>query len=98
MIRRISASWALFVIATAVQPGWSQESRGAVLGRVTDSSGSVVPGATIQITNVETGVTLKGATNGEGNYFFPFLIPGMYSVTAERAGFKRIVRSGIEVN
>jgi len=43
-------------------------------------------------------VTLKGATNGEGNYFFSFLIPGMYSVTAERAGFKRLVRNGIEVN
>ena len=95
---RFSVYCALFVIAAAVEPGWSQESRGTVLGRVTDSTGSVVPGATIQIANVETGVTLKGATNGEGNYFFSFLIPGMYSVTAEREGFKRIVRNGIEVN
>ena len=96
--RSVTVLIAVLVILTASQSAWPQESRGTVLGRVTDSSGSVVPGAGVQIANIETGVTLKGATNGEGNYFFSFLIPGMYRVTAEREGFKRIVRDGIEVN
>ncbi len=89
---------AMLVIWMAAQPGWSQESRGTVLGRVTDSSGLVVPQVALQITNLATGVTVKGSANGEGNYFFSFLIPGMYQIAAERTGFKRFVRDGIEVH
>ena len=47
---------------------------------------------------VATGVTLKGASNEEGNYYFPFLIPGMYRISAEKTGFKRAVRDQIELN
>jgi hypothetical protein len=79
-------------------PGWSQESRGTVLGRVTDSSGLVVPDATVQISNIATGVTVKGSANGEGNFFFSFLIPGTYQIIAEKTGFKRFQRDGIEVH
>src|SRR5450432_3166094 len=89
---------ALLTIWMAVQPGWSQESRGTVLGRVTDGSGLLVPDAAIQITNLATGVTVKGSANGEGNYFFSFLIPGTYQIAAEKTGFKRFVRDGIELH
>ena len=82
----------------AAPPAWSQESRGTILGRVTDASGSVVPGGIIQVTNVATGVTLKGVTNEEGNYYVPFLIPGIYRISAEKLGFKRAVRDQIELN
>lgn len=96
--RRIFAHCALLAIASFTDLGWSQESRGTVLGRITDSSGAIVPAASIQITNIATGVTLKGQSNGEGNYFFSFLNPALYRVTAEREGFKRTVRNDIEVN
>ncbi len=89
---------AFLIIEAVVYSGWAQESRGTILGRVTDSSGLLVPGVSVQVTNIATGVTLKGATNDEGNYFFSFLIPGMYRVTAEKQGFKRSVRDAIEVN
>src|SRR5260370_39217666 len=80
------------------QPAWSQESRGTVLGRVTDSSGLVVPDATVQIANLATGVTVKGSANGGGNYFFSFLIPGPYQIAAEKTGFKRFLAGGIAVH
>ena len=89
---------AVLVVLMAAQAGWSQESRGTILGRVTDSSGLVVPGATVQASNVATGIALNGSTNAEGNYFFALLNPGEYRVTVEKTGFKRIVRDGIEVN
>jgi Carboxypeptidase regulatory-like domain/TonB dependent receptor len=96
--REAGVAFALLVIWMAAQTGWSQESRGTVLGRVTDSSGLVVPDAAVQIANLATGVTVKGSANGEGNYFFPFLIPGTYQIAAEKTGFKRFVRDGIEVH
>src|SRR5262245_51584862 len=82
----------------AALPGWPQESRGTILGRLTDSSGSIVPGGSLQVTNLATGITLKGVANEEGNYYFPFLIPGIYRISAEKTGFKRAVRDQIEVN
>ena len=69
-----------------------------VLGRVTDSSASVIPGAALQVANLATGVTLRGTTNGEGNYLFSFLIPGTYRITAEKDGLKRVVRDEIDLN
>jgi Carboxypeptidase regulatory-like domain/TonB dependent receptor len=92
------AAIAIIGICLAAMPGWSQESRGTVLGRVTDSSGLVVPDATVQISNIATGVTVKGSANGEGNFFFSFLIPGTYQIIAEKTGFKRFQRDGIEVH
>jgi len=77
---------------------WSQEARGTVLGRITDSSGLVVPGASVQITNIATSLTVKGESNGDGNYFFSFLPPGTYQVAAQKTGFKKFLREGIEVN
>src|SRR5258707_12696830 len=82
----------LFLAAT--HPGWAQESRATVIGRVTDASGAVIPAASVSFTNVETGVTVKTVTNGEGNYFSSFLFPGTYRIVGEKAGFKTCVRSG----
>ena len=76
---------------------WSQEARGRILGRITDASGAVVPQAKIEITNVATGTTLRSESNEEGNYLAPFLIPGAYRITIEKAGFKRYTREGLEV-
>ena len=98
MNQRTRISCALLGLAFSTVPGLAQESRGTVLGRITDASGAVVPGAALQITNTQTGVTLKGQSNGAGNYFFSFLNPARYRFTAEHQGFKRTVRDDIEVN
>jgi hypothetical protein len=79
--------------------GWlaAQEPRGTLLGRVTDTSGAVVPGASVTITNTATGIAMALTTNENGNYQAPYLLPGPYRIAAEKAGFKRLLREGIEL-
>jgi Carboxypeptidase regulatory-like domain len=59
----------------------AQEARGTIQGRVVDASGSAVPGATVDVRNLATGVVMPTTTNAEGSYRVPFLIPGTYTVT-----------------
>ncbi len=76
---------------------FAQDPRGRILGRVTDSSGAVVPGVRVKATNLATNVAVSGATNEQGNYEIPYLLPGTYQVTAELQGFKKYVRDGLEL-
>jgi hypothetical protein len=68
-----------------------------VTGLITDSSGAAVPGATITITNVNTGVSASTTSNESGNYLFPVLNPGRYTITVQKPGFDQITRTGIEL-
>ncbi len=61
-------------------------------GTVTDSSGAVVPGATVTVTNDATGVVTKTATTTAGTYSVTDLIPGTYTVRVEVTGFQAGVR------
>src|ERR1700693_5077663 len=96
--RSVCIIGSLVAILTVNRPAWSQESRATVVGRVTDSTGSVIPAASVSFTNLATGVTVKTQTNAEGNYFSSFLIPGTYRIEAEKSGFKSYVRSGITLS
>ncbi len=76
-----------------------QDLRTATLvGTVTDTTGSVVSGATVNVTNVDTQVVTPGKTNQDGAYYVPFLTPGNYQLSIESAGFKRFVQSGMALN
>lgn len=75
----------------------AQESRGAIIGRVSDPTGAIVAGARVQVQNSETNVVISAVTNKDGNYEVPYLISGHYRVAAEATGFKKSVRDGIEV-
>lgn len=66
-----------------------------ITGRVIDSTGAVMPGTSITVKNVATGVDRKVTTNENGYYTVPLLLPGQYRVTVEQKGFKPIVRSGV---
>ncbi len=66
-----------------------------ILGLVTDSTGAVVPGATITARRVETGDVRTTTSNDTGNYIFPLLDSGEYEVSCAAAGFKTEVRKGI---
>ncbi len=66
-----------------------------VTGRVTDSSGAVIPGAKIAVTSVATGVDRGVDTNSAGYYTVPLLLPGEYRIGVEREGFKSVLRSGV---
>jgi hypothetical protein len=85
----------LFLLVTASLLG--QEFRGTILGRAVDSSGAVVPGVPIIVTNTNTNTSVKTLSAPNGNYTVPFLIPGPYKVSAQMEGFKAFVREGIEV-
>ncbi len=75
--------------------GWAQVSRGTITGIVTDPSGAVIPGVTIKITNVATGVSDVLKTNGSGVYSVPNLPAGTYSLTAQQKGFKIYSRTDV---
>ncbi|MBI4458891.1 MAG: TonB-dependent receptor, partial [Acidobacteria bacterium] len=73
----------------------AQVTTGTILGTVADPTGAVIPGSTITIRNVETGITRTVATDAGGRYRVQQLGLGDYEVTAESAGFQTVVRSGI---
>ena len=63
---------------------------GFLSGRVSDQSGAVVPGASVVVQNLATGVEQSATTNHAGIYQFPALMPGTYSVTASLKGFRDV--------
>jgi hypothetical protein len=64
-------------------------------GTVTDSTGAVVPGATVTMTNVDTGVSEKRPTDESGRYLFTDLKPASYTAKVEVAGFKTLIRENV---
>src|ERR671915_1094973 len=87
---------ALLLLMTFVAAG-AQEFRGSLTGLVTDPNGAALPGATVEITNVETNVANTATTNEEGNYSFPLLNPGRYTITVIAQGFSNATRENIEI-
>src|SRR5262249_13359653 len=73
----------------------AQGVRATIVGRVTDDTGAVLPGANITITNVGTNESRSVIANDNGEYAIPQLAPGQYTLTAEFAGFNKVIRSGI---
>jgi hypothetical protein len=63
-------------------------STGSVGGRITDLSGAVVPGATVVVRSLATGVQQTASSNGDGLYRFPVVMPGTYSLAASAKGFR----------
>jgi hypothetical protein len=78
-------------------PAFSQAVKGSLLGTVTDSSGAAVPGAAVEITEVQTGVTRTTTTNQSGAYTAPNLAAGVYRVSVSHSGFRTIRREAVEV-
>jgi len=88
----------LFVYAGwGIGIGLAQVTTGTILGTVSDSTGGVVPAATITIRNVQTGISRTVSTDSAGRYTVPQLGLGHYEVMAEAAGFQTSVRSGLEL-
>jgi hypothetical protein len=83
----------LLIGVWAVNPLVAQRITGDISGNVTDTTGAVVPGATVTATSPGTGATRTGTTSGDGNYRLPELAIGLYKVTASAQGFKTVVQS-----
>ncbi|MGB9605747.1 MAG: carboxypeptidase regulatory-like domain-containing protein, partial [Bryobacteraceae bacterium] len=93
----MARTWLVCSLALVLLPATLavQLSYAAIAGVVLDPSGGVVPGVTVTVTNLETGVTKHTVTNNEGRYLISDLIPGKYRLAAIMAGFKRLEREGI---
>src|ERR1700753_3681386 len=68
---------------------------GDIRGTVTDATGSVVPGVTVVLLDLDTGVSRQLTTNAVGLYDAVSILPGRYRITFEKAGFQKVVRDGI---
>jgi carboxypeptidase family protein/TonB-dependent receptor-like protein len=95
LIRR--AAYVCLALAASIAAAAAQDPRGAITGRINDTSGGRLPGVTVTATNAATNVSSTTVTNTEGVYTIPYLAPGVYTVKVELSGFKKVVREGIEV-
>src|SRR5260221_8746879 len=66
-----------------------------ITGSVKDSSGAIIPGATVTVRNVDTGFSRTAVTNDVGEYRLPSLPPGRYALTSELSGFSTETRPDI---
>ncbi len=101
---RLRTSWILFLVllgCTVLLAPWqqlsAQETRGSIVGRVTDASGAVLPGATVVITNKAMGTKTEQVTNDQGLYQATYLLSGLYRIEVQVAGFKKFVADDVEV-
>ena len=89
----LAFSCALFTPQAAAQAVF-----GSIFGTVTDPSGAAVPGVKVVVTSATKGTSQETTTNADGNYSVTHLIPDVYNVRAEGAGFKAFEAKGIVVS
>jgi hypothetical protein len=77
------------VTGVLIRPGMAQTIRGTITGTITDSTGAVMPGATVTVTNTATAISNMVVRDARRNYTIPLLSPGTYQVTVEPDGFKK---------
>lgn len=93
-MHRNSIGGLLLALAGAVAlalPASAQQATASVNGTITDSSGSVIPGADVTLTNVETNVIAHARSNGKGYFAFVDVTPGEYTMTVVKTNFKKVV-------
>lgn len=88
---------AMLALSVAAGPALGQRIDGDLRGTVKDPSGALIPGAKVKITSQATGLVREVETTEAGSYFAANLLPGVYSVAVESAGFKTYVRTNVEV-
>src|SRR3982750_2361057 len=76
----------------------AQTDRGSIEGTVKDPNGAIVPGAKVQVVNIETGSKLDYESNELGHYFAASLPVGSYRLVVQREGFRTVVREPILVS
>jgi hypothetical protein len=95
---RILSRIALALLVMLAAGAAFAQDTGSIRGTVADTTGAVVPGATVTLQNEATKFTRNVVTDAQGDYFFGAVAPGNYSVTVEIPGFKTSQRRGIRIN
>ena len=88
----------ILVALVAAWPAAAQSTGGRLLGTVTDPSGGAVAGANVVLTNLATNVTRNTTTGQNGEYLFPEVPVGTYTVEVNHPGFKKFVNKGVVVD
>ncbi|HXT24958.1 MAG TPA: TonB-dependent receptor [Candidatus Eisenbacteria bacterium] len=88
----------VLLLATLAGVARAQRFDGTLRGDVIDESGAVVPDTKITLTNQDTGVSQVTTTTSAGSFVFPNLLAGTYTLAAEKDGFQKYQRQGIQVN
>ncbi len=94
-MRKRRAVWLaalLPVLLLVASTAWAQKTVGEVRGTVTDTSGAVLPGATVSLTNVNTGYARTVTTDTKGDFVFPVVDGGRYRVDVALQSFKKYSR------
>lgn len=86
------------VLALAATTAWAQTVSSSVKGVVVDPSGAVIPGAACALTDQATGRTLEASAWSDGNFTFPNVPPGTYTLRIEASGFKVMTVTGVVVH
>jgi hypothetical protein len=93
------AFFALAVVVFHAPAAYAQGGATSTLsGTVTDTSGAVIPGASVLVKKADTGLTSEAVTNAEGQFTIPQLASGKYTVTVTLSGFKTATVNDVEVN
>lgn len=85
------------LIASFAHPASAQDFRGSISGRVLDPSTAAITAARITLLNTASNATTTAVTDNDGNYAVTYLSAGVYDVTVEANGFKKLLRRGVEV-
>jgi Carboxypeptidase regulatory-like domain len=85
-MRRLFALFLLGVFLASAVTSFAQ-TFGQISGMVTDTTGGVLVGATVTVTNTQTGATVTQQANSAGLYVFPNLLPGVYNVKSRSMAF-----------
>jgi len=93
-LRLVFSLLAVFLLAPAA---FAQFDTATVLGTITDSSGAAIPGATVTLKNLGTGITAAARTDENGAYQFFNVKIGSYQVSAEASGFAKALAENIQV-
>ncbi|HEY7288363.1 MAG TPA: carboxypeptidase-like regulatory domain-containing protein, partial [Vicinamibacterales bacterium] len=83
--------------STAFAQGGGASTTGSINGKVADSSSAVLPGVTVTVSSPSLMGVQTAVTDGGGNYRFPALPPGTYTVTFELPGFNTLKRENIQI-
>ncbi len=88
-------AWTLFLLWSVSA---SAQNTGSITGVVKDSTGGVIPGADVIVTNTQTGVEARTVSSTDGAFQFPSVVPGSYLVAAELSGFKKNTTKPFELH
>jgi hypothetical protein len=95
MLKQVCGVLCLLLLWAGVLPIQAQTNQGQMAGNVTDQTGAYISGAVVTARNEATGSVYRATSTGAGNYRFPSIELGRYTVTTAASGFKESVNTGV---